>query len=416
MKRVAIIGTGIAGLGCAQDLHDQVELTLYEKNDYVGGHTHTVVVNEGASQIPIDTGFMVYNETTYPQLTQLFSKLSVPTQATSMSFSVQHTESGLEFAGTGWNGLFAQRRNCLSPRHWRLLAEIDRFNSSCAEVLTDADLGALTLGAYCRLRKFSDDFRDRYLIPMSAAVWSAPSTVMLEFPAITLVRFFTHHRFLSLNGQLSWRTVSGGSQAYRERLIRPFKNNIHVSRRATSVQVTATGVAIRDVSGTTQEYDLAVIATHADEALQLLAQPSQPQADLLGKFRYQKNRATLHTHAGIMPRAKAAWASWNYRLEAKGASTIYWMNQLQALPSQTPYFVSINDPGRLPPDSVVREIDYDHPIFTLEAIAAQPRLPTLNQDGPLVFCGSYFKYGFHEDALNAGLAAAQAVRNRGLSA
>ena len=412
MKKVAIIGTGIAGMSCAAKLHEHFDITVFEKNDYVGGHTNTIVVPEENAQIAIDTGFMVYNETTYPELTKLFKELGVKTKPTSMSFSVQHTPSRLEFSGTGWGGLFAQKRNLLNPNFYRLLIEIDRFNKNCREVLTTPMLQAMTLAEYCDLRNYSNDFREKYLIPMSGAVWSSPPDRMLDFPALTLVRFFSNHRFLGLHGQLEWRTVEGGSKQYRDALIRPFLDRIHVNRGAKSVTQNSNSVSVEDQNGKTEQFDIAVLASHADESLKTLSNPTALQSELLRRFKYQKNTATLHTDESVMPRSKAAWTSWNYRVDPKGPSIIYWMNCLQGVSQNKNYFVSINDPEKIHPDHVLKTISYDHPLYSLESLQAQSKLQELNREGKLYFCGSYFNFGFHEDALVAGLTAAKAVMER----
>ncbi len=391
-------------MACAQKLHDRFALTLYEKNDYIGGHTNTVTVKEADVEVPIDTGFMVYNESTYPALTRLFRELGVATKPTSMSFSVQHRPSGLEFASTGPGGLFAQRRNLLVPGFWRFLFEIDRFNSTCTEVLTDRHFQSMTLSRYLAIKGYSTDFCDRYLIPMSAAVWSSPPAAMLEFPAQTLVRFFANHRFLRFHGQFAWRTVEGGSRAYRDRLIQPFAERIQTSRPVRKIRRVGSQIGVSDGAGEVL-YDAAVLACHADEALALLEAPEPMERRLLGAFSYNRNVATLHTDARVMPRRRRAWASWNYRVDHAGPSTIYWMNNLQGVSRTTQYFVSINDPGNIAPSAVRKTIDYTHPLFTLEAIDAQALLP-------IFYCGSYFRYGFHEDALVAGLAAADAVSRR----
>ncbi len=411
MKRVAIIGTGIAGMSCARALHGRFELTVYERNDYVGGHTNTVVVDERGAEIPIDTGFMVYNETTYPRLTRLFAELGVETRPTSMSFSVQHRPSGLEFAGTGMGGLFAQRGNLLKPPYWRFLSEIRRFNETCHEVLDHPRFEAMTLERYLAERRYSDEFRDRYLVPMSAAVWSSPPSAMLEFPAATLVRFFVNHRFLGLRGQLSWRTVVGGSRRYRDRLIAPFADRIHLGRAAALLWREGSTVMVAAAGGA-ERYDAVVLACHADEALELLETAEPLERELLGAFRYQKNRATLHTDESVMPEARSAWASWNYRVDPAGASTVYWMNRLQDISRARNYFVSINDPGNVPLGAALKVIEYEHPLYTTAAIGAQRRLAELNGRGPVFFCGGYFRYGFHEDALMAGESAAEAVGRR----
>ncbi len=412
MKKVAIIGTGIAGMSCAAKLHPHFDISVFEKNDYIGGHTNTVTVSEGQNAIPIDTGFMVYNETTYPELTKLFRELGVKTKPTSMSFSVQHSKSNLEFAGTGWGGLFAQRKNLFKPSYFRFLGEIDRFNRTCREVLISTELQSMTLSKYCEYRGFSEAFREKYLIPMSGAVWSSPPDQMLNFPAITLIRFFSNHRFLGLHGQLEWRTVDGGSKQYRDMLIKPFRDRIHVNRGAKKVTRTSHGVRIEDLNGKTEDFDVAVLASHADESFSIIDNKTPLQNELLKRFRYQKNSATLHTDESVMPKAKAAWTSWNYRVDPEGPSIIYWMNQLQNVSKIKNYFVSINDPGKIRQNQILKTIAYDHPLYTVESIQAQTRLPELNQEGPLYFCGSYFNYGFHEDALVSGLEAAKAVLSR----
>lgn len=412
MKKVAIIGTGIAGMGCAYKLYPHFDVTIYEKNTYVGGHTNTILVNEDDVTIPIDTGFMVYNEETYPNLTKLFKDLDVETKPTSMSFSVQHIETGLEFAGTGFSGLFSQKKNLLRPSYFRFLAEINRFNVTCGEILADKDLQKLTLAEYCKRRGFSENFQLRYLIPISAAVWSSPPGKMLDFPALTLVRFFTNHRFLGLTGQLQWRTVTGGSHEYRNRLISFYKDRITTENGIVKVRQTENGVSIEDQKGVTKVFDFVVIATHADQALSLIENPTQLQSKLLSQFKYQKNRAKLHTDEAVMPKAKRAWTSWNYRVDPEGPSTIYWMNRLQGVSKKRNYFVSINDPGKVHPDQVLRIIDYEHPLYTLASVTAQTELPKLNSSGRLFFSGSYFNYGFHEDALTSGLQAADSMISR----
>jgi predicted NAD/FAD-binding protein len=412
MKRIAIVGTGIAGMSCASELHGNYQLTVFEKNDYVGGHTNTVTVDEGGRSLPIDTGFMVYNEATYPNLTRLFSKLRVETKPTSMSFSVQHEPTGLEFSGTGFCGLFAQSKNILNREHWRFLIEISRFNKSCGEVLTSRDLGKMTVSEYCELRGYSNSFRDRYLVPMSAAVWSSPPGEMLQFPIQTLVRFFTNHRFLSLNDQLSWRTVVGGSKVYRDALVAPFAQSIQTGNPARAVETAGSGVVVTDSKGVRHNFDAAVIASHADEALELLASPTDLQRQLLSAWKYQRNIATLHSDESVMPKARRAWASWNYRVDRLGPSTVYWMNSLQGVSDKKNYFVSINDPGNLDRSKIFQEIEYHHPLYTNEAVGTQLLLPDLNEEGRLFFCGSYFRYGFHEDALSAGLSAATALKRR----
>lgn len=405
---IGIVGTGIAGMGCAHFLHGKYDVTLYERNDYVGGHTNTVAVNEEGTEIPIDTGFMVYNEVTYPNLVRLFRELHVETKPTSMSFSVQHIPSGLEFSGSSLNHLFAQRRNLLSPRFIRMLMRIDRFNTECLEVLDNDKFRSYTLQDYIDEKGFGGDMLMKYLVPMSSAVWSTPPDQMLKFPAVTLVRFFKNHGFLGLNTQHQWRTVVNGTRAYREKLIAPFRKKIRIGNPVVKVVRKPGTVEVRLKDGSKFLHDKVIVACHADEALQLLDKPTAAERRLLGEFKYQHNTATLHTDASIMPKRKLAWSSWNYRLDVDRQgkalpSTIYHMNSLQQVSEKRDYFVSIDDPGLINRNSILKTIDYTHPVFSLGAISAQGALPSLNTHGPVYFCGSYFKYGFHEDAFTSAL-------------
>lgn len=403
LKRLAIIGTGIAGMYCGHRLQGRYDLTVYEANDYAGGHTNTVEVTEQGRALPVDTGFMVFNKVTYPNLTALFEALQVPIKPTSMSFSVQHRPSGLEFCGSGFNGLFAQRGNLLRPSFWRLLSEIGRFNAQAARLLDEPGSASLTLAAYARREGFSEAFLQHYLIPMSSAVWSTPPDQMLRFPAVTLVRFFKNHGFLGMNTQHPWWTVEGGSRAYRDRIIAGYRDRILLQTPAVRVVRESSGVMVEDGAGGRREFDFMIIAAHADQALALLDRPTDQERRLLSPFRYQSNQATLHTDRSVMPETRRAWSSWNYRTDNVDghprSSTVYWMNSLQGVSHDVDYFVSINDPGVIAPSAVLRQITYTHPVFSVEAMEAQRQLPQLNESGPIYFCGSYFRYGFHEDAL-----------------
>ncbi len=409
MKRTAIIGTGIAGLGCAHFLHRRFDLTLYEKNDYPGGHTNTVSIAEGARTVPIDTGFMVFNRITYPNLTRLFSELGVAIQATDMSFSVQHLATRLEFCGTSLNHLFAQRINLVRPRYWKMIWQINRFNSEAVAALTDTKFQNHMLGQYVQERAYGDDFLNFYLVPMSSAVWSTPPALMLEFPAVTLLRFFHNHGFLGLNTQHPWLTVTNGAKSYVEKITAPFRDKIRLLRGAAAVRREGSKVKVTDDSGRTETYDQVIFASHADDTLQLLTDADPLESTLLGKFKYQPNTALLHTDASVMPRTKLCWSAWNYRIDHDAAgnirpSTIYWMNRLQGISDRKNYFVSINGDHSVNPDCVLKRINYDHPLFTRGAIRAQERLPELNAlHGNVYFCGSYFRYGFHEDAFTSAL-------------
>ncbi|NUN71053.1 MAG: FAD-dependent oxidoreductase [Bacteroidetes bacterium] len=408
MQRIAIIGTGIAGMGAAHFLRHEYDITLFEKNGYAGGHTNTVTVDEDGTPVRIDTGFMVFNQVTYPNLIRLFDELNVPVKKTSMSFSVQHVPTGLEFCGSGLNGLFAQRRNLFSPRYIRMLLQIDRFNKECEEVLTDPRYAGMTLGEYVAEKGFGDDFLYKYIVPMSSAVWSTPIDLMLGFPAFSLVRFFKNHGFLGLDTQHQWYTIHNGSRVYRDILLKPIQDRVKVSSGVVRVERNGQGAEIVFADGSRAAFDKVIIAAHADEALAMLAAPTEQERRLLSRFSYQENIAVLHTDASVMPRTKRAWSSWNYRIDRTAhagltPSTVYWMNSLQQVSQKKDYFVNINGEEFIDPARVLRRIVYTHPVYTVAAQEAQKELPLLNREGPVYFCGSYFKYGFHEDAFTSGL-------------
>lgn len=420
MSSIAIVGTGIAGLSCAHFLHRHFDLTLFEQQNWVGGHANTVEVPEGNRVVPVDTGFMVYNEVTYPLLTRLFQELRVPTKPTSMSFSVRHDGEGVEYCGSSLNHLFAQRSNLLRPGFWRLLGTINRFNQEAIGALADPQVADLSLGEYVRRQGYGDRFLELYLLPMSAAVWSAPSKEMLAFPAASLLRFFHNHGFLGLHTQHPWRTVDGGSQSYVRKLVEPFGDKIRRGVGASRVRRVGGRVIVRTSKGENLRFDQIIFACHADQALAMLADPSPLESRLLSAFRYQPNVATLHGDATVMPRRRKAWASWNYQIhrpagrERAKASTHYWMNSLQDVSPDQNYFVSINAAAGIPSAKVLWSKIYRHPLFDLKAARAQSELPRLNQlrHAHTFYCGSYFRYGFHEDALRSGYDAARAVIGR----
>lgn len=409
MQKLAIIGTGIAGMGCAHLLQHKYDLTLFEKNNYVGGHTHTVTVNEDGKDVYMDTGFMVFNFETYPNLCKLFDEIKAPVKKTEMSFSVQYTPTGLEYCGSGLKGLFAQRKNIFNIGYIKMLMEITRFNKISVEILDKPQYAHYSLADYIKEFKFSEEMLIKYLIPMSSAVWSTPMDKMLDFPIVTLIRFFKNHGFLGLNTQHQWYTLHNGSQAYRELLIAPFRERIHINKGAINVKRLENGKAqITFADGTQQEFDKVIFASHANETLVLLDKPTSDEQRLLSVFKYEKNKATVHTDESIMPKSKKVWSSWNYRIEEKNGakipSTIYWMNQLQGVSEKRNYFVSINAiPGSINASNLIKEIAYEHPLFDVPAIKAQDELQKLNENGPLYFCGSYFKYGFHEDAFKSAV-------------
>ena len=423
MSSLAIIGTGIGGLGCAHFLHRHFELTLFEQNSYVGGHTNTVSALEPGTgrSVPIDTGFMVFNKVTYPHLTRLFTELDVPIKRTEMSFSVRHADTGLEFAGSSLNHLFAQRRNLLRPRFWRMLSAINRFNSEAVAALEDPAIQDETLGAYVKRRGYGDDFFNLYLVPMSSAVWSTPPALMLEFPATTLLRFFHNHGFLGLSTQHPWWTVEGGAKTYVAKITAPWQDRIRLDQPATRVVRTPRGVVIMTASGQAQVFDHVILACHGDQALRLLANPTLAEARVLSAFRYQSNMATLHTDASVMPRTRLAWSSWNYELNREksgrvSSATYYWMNSLQGVSDRENYFVSINRPEAIAPERVLRRIEYEHPLFSLEAVRAQAEIPGLNAAAhggtETYFAGAWQRFGFHEDGLLSAVRVCEQVLGR----
>ena len=410
MAKLAIIGTGIAGLGCAHFLHRHFDLTLFEQNDYAGGHTHTVTTPEPGTgrAVPIDTAFMVFNHATYPLLTRLFRDLAVPTKPTLMSFSVRHADSGLEFAGSSLNHLFAQRRNLFRPRFYRMLAAINRFNSEAVAALADPAARDETLGDYVKRRGYGKDFFHLYLVPMSSAVWSTPPERMLEFPATSLLRFFHNHGFLGLNTQHQWWTVDGGAKTYVGKMSAPWRDRIRLGQAATHVVRSPRGVTVMTSTGTAQHFDHVILACHGDQALRLIDSPTADEGRLLGEFKYQANVATLHTDTRVMPRTPLAWSSWNYEINRGpdgriSTATHYWMNSLQGVSNRENYFVSINRPEAVDPEKVLRRIHYEHPLFSLGAVRAQDELPGLNlaaqRTTQTFFAGAWQRYGFHEDGL-----------------
>ncbi|MDP1581785.1 MAG: FAD-dependent oxidoreductase [Candidatus Didemnitutus sp.] len=420
---LAIIGSGISGLGCAHFLHHEFDLTVFEEDNRIGGHTHTVTVPERdtARPVPIDTGFMVFNYETYPQLTRLFSALAVPVKKTDMSFSVRHEDTGLEFGGSSLNHLFCQRRNLLRPSFYRMLRQIDRFNRDALAALDDPHWADLTLADYVQRRGYGSDFLDLYLVPMSSAVWSTPPAQMRLFPARTLLRFFHNHGFLGLSTQHQWWTVDGGAEQYVQRLTAPWRERIQRGRGVTAVRRSPDGVFVTTRDGATSRFDKLIFATHGHTSLALLGDATTDETRLLREFRYQPNTATLHTDASIMPRTKLAWSAWNYSIarDANGAvqpMTNYWMNRLQGVSERENYFVSINGADRVDPAKLLRTIAYEHPLFTLGAVRAQTEIPALNGAAAggteTYFCGAWTRYGFHEDGFLSAVNLARQLLGR----
>ena len=406
-RSVAIIGSGIAGLSAAWLLSQNHNVTVFEANNRVGGHSNTVDVGP----IPVDTGFIVYNERTYPNLTALFRHLDVPTITSHMSFGVSLDDGRLEYAGSGIDSLFAQRRNLVSARFWSMLRDLLRFYRKAP---ADADrLGNACLSAYLDAENYGQAFREDHLYPMAAAIWSTPAAEIGAYPAASFIRFCDNHGLLKIAGRPLWRTVAGGSRAYVTRLKKSFADNIRIGCPVRSVRREAGFVEIEAEGEATRRFDDVVIATHADQALNLLADPSPDERRLLGAFRYTQNEAVLHVDSTLMPQNRKVWSSWNYASKTDGASkrlsVTYWMNKLQGIPLETPLFVTLNPLREPRAGTVIRQETYEHPMFDAAAMAAQERLWALQGVRNTWFCGAYFGAGFHEDALQAGLAVAEAL-------
>lgn len=406
MNRLAIVGSGIAGIGLAYYLRDQFDITVYEKNNRVGGHSNTAVVTEGGVDIPIDTGFMVFNYETYPNLIRLFAELKVPTKKTDMSFSVQNLPMNLEFAGASFNRLFGDRKNLFNVKFWKMLSQVDRFNKEAKEALSDPHYASMSLVDYAQARDYGYDFLNCYLLPMSGAVWSTPPEKMLNFPVLTLLRFFQNHGLLGVSTQHQWWTVEGGAGEYVKRLLAALPSLPRLRDEVIEVRRSQRGVRVTTNIGDSALYDKVVLACHADEALKILSDPLEKERRLLAAFKYQRNDTLLHVDRAVMPRQRRCWASWNYRLDEFGASTHYWMNGLQNVSRNKDYFVTLNGEHLVDKNRVLSRMTYHHPLFDMNAIEAQKQLPELNSysyNDQVFYCGSYFGYGFHEDALTSSL-------------
>lgn len=417
-QKLAIVGSGIAGMGCAHFLQKEYDITIFEKNDYVGGHTNTVVVDEGGDSVYIDTGFMVFNQVNYPNLCRLFNEIGNPIMKTEMSFSVQHVPSNLEYCGSGINGLFAQRKNIFNPKYIKMLMQIARFNKESVADMQNPTYSSLSIGDYVKMKGYGEEMLNKYLVPMSSAVWSTPMDKMLDFPASSLIQFFKNHGFLGLDTQHQWYTPVKGSQSYRSILIAPFKDKIKLNAGVKSIRRAEQKITLILHDNSEHDFDKVIFAAHANETLAILGNEANAQENnLLKNFKYQQNIATLHTDESIMPKTRQAWSSWNYRMEQSATnegglvpSTIYWMNSLQKVSDKKNYFVSINDPGGVNPGKVIKTIVYEHPLFDIPAINAQASLQQLNQqNNNTYFCGSYFRFGFHEDAFTSAVDCSRAV-------
>lgn len=395
---MAIIGSGIAGMSAAYFLRHDFDLELFEKNDYIGGHTNTIEVNDGEKISPMDTGFMVFNEKTYPNLLKLFSELEVPYENTDMSFSVRNDSIDLEYNGSSVNGLFAQRKNIFNFKFLKLIKDILKFNGDAKNMLANEANANLTIGQYVDRLGLSEYFMTNFLVPMSSAVWSTPIEKMKDFPAQSLVRFFENHGFVGVETQLQWKTVTGGSREYRNRLLKKLGKDYQTENAVESLRQDGDKIILKTKNGE-KVFDYCVVATHGDEAYRLLENPNDFQKEVLKNFSYQENIATVHTDISVMPKLKTNWSSWNFLMRDNKAYTVYYMNRLQRISDKVDFFVNINGEEFIDSKKIISKINYTHPVFDLAAVEAQRKMDALNKEGNLFFTGSYYRYGFHEDAL-----------------
>jgi predicted NAD/FAD-binding protein len=406
--KIAIIGSGIAGLTAAWRLHRDHDITLFEANDYFGGHTATVDVEYHGRHYAIDTGFIVFNDWTYPNFIALLDELGVDTQWSNMSFSLRCEATGLEYNGTSVNTLFAQRRNLLRPSFLRMIFDILRFNRESRELLRHAN-DRLTLGDYLAIRGYSKVFRERYIVPMGMAIWSSTEAAMLGFPARFFVEFFDKHGFLNVNDRPVWRTVKGGSREYVRKLTAPLRSRIRLSTPVAAVRRDASGVTLRTATGDEARFDYVFFACHSDQALAMLEAPTAAERAILGALPYQLNEAVLHTDLAMLPRRPLARAAWNYHALGPAAerrdllAVTYNMNVLQNITAPVVFMVTLNRSDEIDPRTVLGRYHYSHPIYTPDGVQAQQRRSEISGANRSFFCGAYWRYGFHEDGVVSAL-------------
>lgn len=401
--KTAVIGSGISGLSAAWLLNRRQDVTLYEAADYLGGHTHTVDVDLDGLSHPVDTGFLVYNELTYPNLVQLFDHLGVETHETEMSFSVNLPERNLEWAGASLGTLFAQRRNLVRIQYWRMLQEIIHFNQRSERLLAWSQQRRVSLGSLLDQQGYSEWFRNWYLLPMAAAIWSSSPDEILDFPAETFLRFCINHRLLQIADRPKWRSLIGGGREYVKKLAAPL--NTRSSEPVVAVTRNREGVRI-ETAGSSEQYDNVIFATHPPETLRLLKDASDAERQILGAFAYQPNTAILHLDRAFLPQRESLWSAWNYLSVGEGGQSVcvtYLLNKLQQLPFEKPVMVTLNPPAGREPTGEIGRYHYDHPVFDQAAIDAQKRLPEIQGRQRAWFCGAWCGYGFHEDGLKSAL-------------
>ena len=405
--KIAIVGSGIAGMTAARVLARRNDVTLFEAAHYLGGHTNTVRIAEGGRTLAVDTGFIVFNESNYPNLCALFEEIGVESRESDMSFSVHCEKTGVEYNGTSLATLFAQKRNLFRPRFWRMLAEILRFNRDALLALRRGIEDTVTVAEYVEKNRHSKAFVEQYLVPLGASLWSCDPHGFLRFPIRFVIEFLSNHAMLQVEGRPAWRTVVGGSDAYVGPLTAPYRDRIYVNTPVKAVIRVPAGVELTFGGGQRERFDEVVLACHADQSLRLLTNPDPEESEILGHFPYQVNDALLHTDTTVLPKRPTVWASWNYRIpaEAKGYVTVtYNMNMLQGLQSTNTYCVSLNQSAHIDARKIIRRIRYEHPLFTPGRDHAQANHPLLIRRRGISYCGAYWGYGFHEDGVRSALA------------
>jgi len=405
--KIAIIGSGVSGNTLAWHLSKQHEVTVFEADGHIGGHTHTHEIDAFGKRYNIDTGFIVYNDWTYPNFIEMLNTLGVETQSSDMSFSVHDEASGLEYNGTSLNSLFAQRRNLFRPSFIGMIRDILRFNQE-APALLDEHQADMPFGEYLKLNGYGEKFIAHYVIPMGSAIWSASPDQMFEFPAKFFIRFFHNHGMLSVSDRPEWRVIKGGSKAYVEKLTQAFKDNIRLNTPIESVQRKNEGVIVKPKNQAAELFDWVFFACHSDQALAILEDASNDEIEILGGIPYQNNQIVLHTDMSLMPKKKLAWAAWNYHITKQPlnlAAVTYNMNILQSLESPEPFLVTLNHTSQIDPNKIIKTLNYTHPVFTPKGIAAQLRHAEISGVNRTGYAGAYWRNGFHEDGVASALAA-----------
>ena len=403
-QKIAVIGSGISSLTSAYILSQEHDVYLFEKNDYIGGHTHTHKIKEDNKSLNIDSGFIVYNENTYPNFIKLLDKLSVKRQHTEMGFSVKSNMNDFEYSGNSLNAFFAQRINILKPSFLKMIRDILRFNKLSSSKLNSLNHN-LSLKDFLYTHNFSTSFIENYVIPMGAAIWSTSPKLMLDMPASFFIRFFKNHGLLQITNRPQWWVIKNGSKQYVKEIIKPFEKNIRLNTEISMIERNDRGVKINYKDGQ-EEFDSVVIGTHSDQALKLIKNPTSDELNVLSSIKYQKNIALIHTDESILPKRKLAWSSWNYLMNKDKEELVtltYNMNILQSLKSNKTYCVTINNTQDLNTDKIIKEIVYHHPLFTKESVQAQNKKSSICGQNNTYYCGAYWGYGFHEDGVNSAL-------------